>query len=225
MLNFEVAPEILQPYVPPGLKLDLWERKSFVTVVGLNFITNKVFGLRLPLLPSFEQVNLRFYVRLPWNGPRGVVFIKEIVPRYRVSAIARLLFKQNYSTCPMSHRVEPESGTKEKEELVEYSWRHDKKWQKMAVHGHGGYEFPAKGSIEDFIVERYRGYTNKGPKVMEFQVAHPPWRIKPAKEATLQCEVGKVFGREFEPYIQKKPVFAFLAEGGAASLFYPHIVS
>lgn len=224
MLNFEVAPEILRPYVPQGLEFDLWKGKAFVSLVGLNFVTKKVFGMRLPRLPLFEQVNLRFYARSPGGkeDQRGVVFIKEIVPLYRVSTIARLLFKQNYITCPMSHRVEPFSRTKEKGELVEYSWRHNKKWQKMTVHGQGGYELPVKGSREDFVMERYRGYAQKGPNVMDFQVEHPPWRIQPAKDATLQCEVGKVFGAEFEPFIQKKPAFSFLADGGAANLYYPH---
>lgn len=223
MLTFEAAPEILQPYVPSGLQLDLWKGKAFVTFVGLHFVTKKVFGLHLPLLPSFDQINLRFYVRMPGKGKeqRGVVFIKEIVPRYNVSVIARFLFKQNYSTCPMSHKVEALPGTKEKEKLVEYSWWHNKKWQKMGVHGHGDYEFPVKGSREDFIVERYRGYSPKGPKVMEFQVAHPPWKIQQTRDATLQCEVGKVDGDKFGPFMHTKPAFALLAEGGEADLYYP----
>ncbi len=226
MLTYEIAPEVLQPYVPGGLELDLWEGHAFVTVVGLNFVTKKVFGLGFPLLPEFEQVNLRFYVRIHGKekAHQGVVFIKEIVPRSVVSMFARLLFKQNYQTCPMSHRVEVVAEQNKKNEMIEYAWQHGTKWQKVNAHCQGEYGFPVKGSREEVVVERYLGYAQKGSKLLGFQVGHPPWKIKPAVNAELSCEVGKVYGVDFEPFLRTAPAFAFMAEGGAASLYYPYII-
>ena len=85
MLNYEVPPDILQPGVPPGFALEAWQGKHFVSVVGLFFTTPRITGLPFTL-PPFAQVNLRFYVQgiPPNNKLRGVVFIKEIAPLYRI---------------------------------------------------------------------------------------------------------------------------------------------
>lgn len=34
MINYEVDPAILQPYLPQGTELDAWQGKTFVSVVG-----------------------------------------------------------------------------------------------------------------------------------------------------------------------------------------------
>lgn len=83
MINYEIEPAILQPYVPYGTELDQWQERTFVSLVGFLFLQTKVLGLPLPFHRNFEEINLRFYVRRRaaegWR--RGVVFIREIVPR------------------------------------------------------------------------------------------------------------------------------------------------
>jgi Uncharacterized conserved protein (COG2071) len=58
---------------------------------------------------SFAEVNLSFYVKR--SSRQGVVFIRELVPKYAVAAIVRLTFRENYSLVPMSHRIQaPREG-------------------------------------------------------------------------------------------------------------------
>ena len=82
MLNYEVDPAILRPFVPAGCELDAWNGRTLVSMVGFRFLDTGVLGIPIPLHRHFDEVNLRFYVgRRPgdeWR--RGVVFIKEIVP-------------------------------------------------------------------------------------------------------------------------------------------------
>ena len=91
MLNYEVEPSLLARHVPNGTELDLWSGKALVSVVGFEFLKTRVFGIPIPLHRDFEEVNLRFYVRRRaedgWR--RGVVFIKEIVPRVAIAFVAR----------------------------------------------------------------------------------------------------------------------------------------
>src|SRR6478672_11462765 len=104
MLNYEVDPSLLESLVPAGTVLDVFEGRAYVSLVGFEFNRTRVLGFAVPFHQNFEEVNLRFYVRR--GSKRGVVFIRELVPRYAVAAVARLLFKENYSCVPMSHRVE-----------------------------------------------------------------------------------------------------------------------
>src|SRR5512138_986587 len=101
MLNYAVDPSLLGSFVPAGTELDAFEGKTYVSLVGFEFNRTCVLGCRVPFHQNFEEVNLRFYVRR--GSKRGVVFIRELVPKYLVSAVARLLFKENYSCVPMSH--------------------------------------------------------------------------------------------------------------------------
>ena len=96
MLNYAVDPQVLLPRVPAGTELDFFDGQTFVSLVGFLFRDTRVLGLRIPGHQTFEEVNLRFYVRRGANGRtvdgevrRGVVFVREIVPRWAIAAVAR----------------------------------------------------------------------------------------------------------------------------------------
>jgi uncharacterized protein YqjF (DUF2071 family) len=108
LLNYEVDPGLLVPYVPRGTELDYWNSKAFVSLVGFRFVNTKVFGVPIPLHSNFTEANLRFYVRRREQGEvrRGVVFIREIVPRPAIALVARTFYNENYVTLPMTHTIE-----------------------------------------------------------------------------------------------------------------------
>ena len=106
MAQYEVAPEVLQARLPPGLELDLYEGRCFVSLVGFLFDRVRIFGVPVPFHTRFEEVNLRFYVRRPMadgTSRRGVVFLSEIVPRPAITLVARTLYGEAYSTAPTRH--------------------------------------------------------------------------------------------------------------------------
>ena len=92
MLNFGIDPEIVRPLIPPGTELDLWQGRALVSVVGFRFLNTRVLGLPIPFHRNFEELNLRFYVRRRAEGGwrRGVVFIREVVPRRAIAIVARV---------------------------------------------------------------------------------------------------------------------------------------
>src|SRR5260370_5549294 len=108
MLNYLGEPRVLAPLVPAGTELDQWNGATFLSVVGFMFLDTRLFGIPIPFHRNFEEVNLRFYVRRksPEGWRRGVVFVKELVPRMAVAWAARALYNEKYKAVPMSHRVE-----------------------------------------------------------------------------------------------------------------------
>jgi uncharacterized protein YqjF (DUF2071 family) len=107
LLNYEIDSAVLQPFLPAGTELDFREGKTYVSIVGFQFVNTRLFGLRIPGHADFEEVNLRFYVRRcaeeGWR--RGVVFIRELAPRRAVALTARWLYNENYLCVPMRHFV------------------------------------------------------------------------------------------------------------------------
>lgn len=83
MLNYEVDPSVLAKLVPVGTDLDTFDGRTFVSMVGFQFLNTRVLGIPVPFHRDFDEVNLRFYVRRTAEDEvqRGVVFVKEIVPR------------------------------------------------------------------------------------------------------------------------------------------------
>lgn len=103
MANYAVNRKLLDKYLPGGTEIDIWNDTCYVSLVGFMFQDTKVKGLSIPFHVNFEEVNLRFYVRFNDNGEwkRGVVFIKEIVPRPALTWVANAVYKENYETMPM----------------------------------------------------------------------------------------------------------------------------
>ena len=82
MINYEIPATLVEPLVPAGVELDRWRDAVYVSVVGFLFRNTRVLGASLPGHVTFEEVNLRFYVRREAAGvlKRGVVFVRELVP-------------------------------------------------------------------------------------------------------------------------------------------------
>jgi uncharacterized protein YqjF (DUF2071 family) len=98
MINYKVDRKILEKYVPAGTELDLWNDTCYVSLIGFMFENVKMLGVKVPFHVNFEEVNLRFYVKKLEDGKwkRGVVFIKEIVPKFAISWVANLLYNEHY---------------------------------------------------------------------------------------------------------------------------------
>ena len=210
MLNYSVDPSLLEPFVPAGTELDAFEGKTYLSLVGFEFNRTRVLGFAVPFHQNFEEVNLRFYVRR--SSKRGVVFIRELVPKFAVAAVARLLFKENYSCVPMSHRVE--AGK------VEYTWRLGSQRCLMRIETDGEIFVPPEGSLSQFITEHYWGYTTqKGGGTLEYEVQHPPWQVWNAKQASFVGNAAGLYGAEIAQILTREPDSAFLAQGSPVTVF------
>lgn len=173
MLNYEVDPNLLLPHVPSGTELDRWNGRVLASVIGFRFLKTKVLGLSFPFHRNFDEVHLRFYVRRTEGGEvrRGVVFIKEIVPRWAIATVARTIYNERYVSLPMRHRIEPQPNSGF---ATEYGWRTRGGWSRIGLGTEGNPFLAEEGSQEQFITEHYWGYAAQhGGGCMEYRVAHP----------------------------------------------------
>lgn len=213
IFNFSIDPHILEPYVPTGTELDCFQGRSYVSVVGFQFFKANALGIPLLFHRHFEEVNLRFYVtrQAPEGRRRGVVFIREIAPKWLISTAARWFYNENYVTMPMRHRVEmPTVGA---EGWVQYEWLPSPRWNGLSAHMQGVPELPLAGSEEEFITEHYWGYAKqRDGSTIEYEVEHPPWRVWSATAAHYDCDVEAIYGKAFVPYL-REPCSVFVADG------------
>jgi len=221
MLNYEVEASAVASSVPPGTEIDLWNGRAFLSMVGFLFLDTRVRGFAIPFHRNFEEVNLRLYVRRkgPEGWRRGVAFIKEIVPRRAVAAVARRLYGENYVALPMRHRIDLEAGTIRDGGAVEYGWRAGGEWQRLYARITGLPARAGEGSEAEFITEHYWGYVaHPRGGAVEYRVEHPSWRVWQVAEAELRCDAETLYGKRFAPALGARPASAFVAEGSAITV-------
>ena len=212
MLNWSCPAAWLEPRVPIGTTLDTFQGNVLVSLVGFMFRDTRVLGVRVPWHHTFEEVNLRFYVkRVMPDGEvrRAVVFVRELVPRHAISIIARLAYNEPYVTVPMGHDIEldPERGGR-----VAYTWRHRGQAFLMRADVQGAARDWQAGSAAEFITEHYWGYTKRRDGgTAEYPVEHPPWRVWDVPNATFQGDSTALYGADFGRLLQTQPDSAFLA--------------
>lgn len=210
--NYEVDPSILSPYVPYGTELDLWNNKCYVSLVGFMFLNTKLLGIKVPFHINFEEVNLRFYVKRLENNEwkRGVVFIKEIVPKPALTFVANTVYKENYETMPMRHKWEDDKSNK----LIEYYWKHNSDWQSFKIRAEKTQTEIPLDSETEFITEHYWGYAkHSNTKTNEYEVTHPKWTQYKVIDYDLNVDFGSVYGNTFSFLTNLKPNSVMLAEG------------
>ena len=212
MANYEIDPSNLLPYLPAQTELDFWNGKCFISLVGFMFLNTQVLGIKIPFHINFEEVNLRFYVRYKEEGEwkRGVVFIKEIVPKAAISFVANNLYGENYVTLPMRHSWEDTAIVKK----VAYEWQFNKEWNYIKVETEKEAKPIVEGSEAAFITEHYWGYTQKDAQTTsEYQVEHPKWNIYEVLKCDIHCDVGNLYGVEFVESFQQAASSIFMADG------------
>ncbi len=222
MFNYEVDAAILKPHLPPYTVLDLYYGKAIVSVVGFLFNNTRVMGIKWPGFVNFEEVNLRYYLKYSdgneWK--RGVGFISEIVPQFLISGIANLFYNEHYSTAKMSHSISHNNNELD----LTYNWKKKNQgWNLMWVKANPVLKDIVPGSEEEFIFEHYYGYNKLNETTtIQYSLAHPKWQVYPITDHTLDCDVEKLYGASFVPFIQNvKPVSVFLAQGSDVHVKMP----
>jgi hypothetical protein len=218
MLNYAVNPELLQKFVPNGTELDYWEGQCFVSLVGFRFLNTRVSGVSWPFHRNFEEVNLRFYVRRregsEWR--RGVVFIREIVPRRAIAAVAKLLYNENYVALPMSHRIQRQDSSLD----VQYEWIFRGRANKLSVVVKGEAVLPREASEARFITEHFWGYSAQPDGgCVEYHVEHPAWEVWSAHGARFEGDTAQLYGKDLAGVLQREPDSAFLAAGSPVTVY------
>jgi hypothetical protein len=211
MANYEVEPSILAPYLPNGVELDFFNNKTYVSLVGFMFKKTSLFGVPIPFFGSFEEINLRFYVKRI-DGKKikkGVVFINETVPFKIVALLANKLYKEHYISIPTKNSIDISEHKN-----IQYEWKMNEKWNSIIVQSDINKYKIEPSSIEEFIFERYFGFTKLSPSsTQEYRIHHPKWNTHKILNCTIDCDFGPMYGNAFADLNNQVPNSIIMAEG------------
>ncbi len=219
MANYAVPEELLLPYLPYRTELDLFEGEAYVSLVAFMFLNTKVLGFSIPFHEDFEEVNLRFYVNYNDRGSRkkGVVFIKEIVPKRAISFVANNLYGENYATMKMKN-YHLDNGH---DLRIGYEWHSKKKWNKIDAVTDKKAKKIIENSCQSFFADHYWGYTKQGhTKTFEYHVEHPRWETLKVLSFSIDCDFGLLYGKDFSFLNDQTPKSVLMTKGSEVKVHH-----
>lgn len=184
MLHYEVAPEKLQPFVP--FDLDVRDGKAYVTLVAFTMRSLRPrrggWLSALPFRPiaTHELLNVRTYVK--HAGEAGIYFLAEWIPNLISVALGRPVFGLPYRPGRLHYLHEHERGV---------LFGDVRAWGGKGVlryRAKGGQEFAPcqKGSLSEWLMERYTAFTEWLGWKRCFRVRHEPWPQCPVEAEVLE---------------------------------------
>lgn len=176
-LHWACSPADVQARLPAGLTVETWDGRAWVGLVAFRMEgVRPRFCPALPGVSDFPELNVRTYVH-DAKGRSGVWFFSLDCPQRLAVWTARVFFGLPYFRARINERV---GG------VISYSCR------RMGARGAARLEYrgvgesaPAHaGTIEEFLVERYRLFSMKGARLLTGEVWHEPYPLQ-------RVEVGK----------------------------------
>lgn len=174
--HWEVSPQVLRRAVPAQLELDLYEGRAWIGIIPFTMSGVRLRGTpALPGLSTFPELNVRTYVRHRDLG--GVYFFSLDAGNRIAVAAARRWYRLPYYRAAMAvSRPDTE---------IDYLSRRTHRGASPAelevrYRATGDASLPASGSLDRWLVERYRLLTVSEDRVLAAEIHHPAWRLRPA---------------------------------------------
>jgi uncharacterized protein YqjF (DUF2071 family) len=171
-VHWSFAPESIQMTLPQGLQVETFDGRAWIGIVP--FFMRRVRVAWLPTIPgisNFLELNLRTYVR-DVRGRPGIWFYSLDANQALAVCIARASFALPYKFADMDAKI---SGG-------EINYRSRRFGSKDSLH----YRYlpteklgEAKpGTLEFFLVERYRLFACRKNQILSGRVHHSPYRLR-----------------------------------------------
>ena len=182
--HWPVDPAVVSARLPEGLQVATYDGDAWLGVVG--FVMEDIRPRGAPLGLSFPELNLRTYVTRPGRDDHSVYFFSLDADDRLGVLVARGLFRLPYFSAEM--RVSREDDAVTLRSRRTQSGARPAHFE--ATYRPTGEQFtPEAGTLEHFLTENYRFYTD-GASLYYGDIAHPPW---PLVEGTAEIETNTLF--------------------------------
>jgi hypothetical protein len=223
LVNYEIDPKVLQPLVPPGTQLDLYESAGLITLIARRSTGIAPHGWPR-LTRSFNEVLLRFYVkRTTLDTTRhGVCVIRQFVSRRGPTWLMARLLDWPIRRLPIERKTRG-FGAVDMSVLpaAEFRWRLGGQWNHVRASARSTRSRPQPGTKEHFVLTPTFAYSARGCKLGEYCVHLAPSAVWDASSASVECDFSELFGSHFQRRLGRRPTSVFLIRGNEVKVFRP----
>jgi uncharacterized protein YqjF (DUF2071 family) len=187
-LHWPLSPDVVQLTLPRGLQADTFEGNAWVGIVPFFMRGVRPAGFfSVPGISNFLEMNLRTYVRDMCGRP-GIWFYSLDANQALAVCLARAVFALPYEFAEMSARVslgeiDYRSRRFGSHTPLQYRYRVCEKFGEARF-----------GSLEFFLVERYRLFARRGNKLLTGRVYHSPYQLRKVAVTAADPELFAIDG-------------------------------
>jgi uncharacterized protein YqjF (DUF2071 family) len=194
--HFAIDPPTLRRLVPEALTLDLYDGVAWLTITASCTSHLRPSGVPpLPGISFFPQISTRTYVTM--QGKPGLYYFSVDAANLSAVWFARIFFRMQY----WHSAIQVSGATIQARKPEEPSIR----FRCSRLHGpaalSGAAKFDAvysptgeptrarRGSLDEFLTERYCLYSRNGRKIYRTELHHQPW---PLQRATVEIRINSI---------------------------------
>ncbi|HYC77198.1 MAG TPA: DUF2071 domain-containing protein [Planctomycetota bacterium] len=189
--HWPVPVDVLRALVPAPLEIDRFDGEAWVGLAPFRMENVRLRGTPpMPGLSSTPEVNLRTYVR--HRGRGGVYFFSLDAAPPPVVWGARLWFGLPYYRARMRCEADGDGVRYSSERLG----RRSPAVLRARYRPTGPAARALPGTLDHFLVERYRLFVVRRGRVRVAEIHHPPWPLQPAEAELQEQTVSTAAGLE-----------------------------
>jgi uncharacterized protein YqjF (DUF2071 family) len=215
-LHWPVAPEAVRPFLPRGVRPDLYQGTTYIGLIAFQMYRIGWMGLPgMPYIGTFPETNVRLY-SVDERGRRGVVFRSLDATRLLPVATARLAFRLPYRFAKM--------GIERDGDVIRYRGERREIGAPPAHSTLGvriGTRIEEPSDFEHFVSARWRlHFPWFGGLSLQMQNEHEPWPLFRAELLDLDQTLVAAAGF---PEISEPPVSVLYSPGVAVRFGRPTV--
>jgi uncharacterized protein YqjF (DUF2071 family) len=170
--HWPIDPDELRRVLPPRVEPDVREGSAWLAIVAFVMVGTRGAGPPWwPVLAPIPELNVRTYVRV--HGTPAVWFLSLDASSTFFATVGRMLYGMRYHVSEMQ-------ATEMDGRMLYRSVRPGAAFE--ATYAPAGPAAHAEeGSLEHFLVERYRLFSDRRGRLISAVVAHEPWPLQPAQ--------------------------------------------
>ncbi|NMH88855.1 YqjF family protein [Flavivirga algicola] len=164
-LHWEVNPELIEPYLPKGIKLDIINGKTWLSLVAFDMNNIGIKNVpKIPYISDFQEINIRVYVI--YNNKPSVYFLSMEGSKKASCVLLKMLSKFPYRFSRMNrNETDYSSQNSVFNDCFHVSYKLDNKPVQ-------------KDEIDLWLTERYAVFQDYKRHIIEYDVHHIEWPMQ-----------------------------------------------
>jgi uncharacterized protein YqjF (DUF2071 family) len=210
--TFECEASVLERYLPNHVELDLYHGKALFSMVAFTFSKVRFFGIKIPLLQSFGEINFRCYVKSKIDGTKGVVFIKELAPKPLIAFVANAIYNEPF----YYKNIKKKLFKTQNYSNITYEFKIGQAQHKIYALMKNTVEKLKANTLQEFVVDRYIAFVkNHFNKTMTYKICHKPWQVFKVLKIDMSNQLLFLLPK---PFWNAKEVATYVVDGSSITI-------
>ena len=189
-LHWPFAPEVVQPLLPPGLRVDTFDGAAWVGLIPFRLDIRAPGIPYVPWAGRFVETNVRTYVHAD-DGTRGIWFLSLDAARLGAVTVARATWSLPYQWSRM--RLARRGN------LITYECRRrwpgvDHPTSRVVLELGSAYEPDELEDLDHFLTARWVLFSPRGLSLVRTQAHHDAWPLRRASVVELDDQLLRAAG-------------------------------